>query len=195
MSQFDEDRHIVAVFDEIGYGTRILADIGARLEGSNAENLIRNHGFTGVLADASEISCGVLEREFPQCTVLHQRVLPREVNEVVPREAWFLTIDIDSTDWWMWANLMWRPALVVIETNPLPGMFVAKMECSGKDPDGYGASLGGMRWLAEAKRYDYIGRTLSNAFFVRSELQCRYRLPEIKGHAGVKCTGENNVFR
>lgn len=194
-SQFAEDLHIERIFEEIGYGSRKLVDIGARYAYSNAENLILKHGFAATLIDASEDACTELRRHFPGSEVICRTVTPAGVNESVAGDTWFLSIDIDCCDWWVWANLMARPALVVVETNPLPGIFVAKMECGRKDIGGYGMSLDGARLLAGVKGYDYVGRTEVNAFFVRKELECKYRLPEPKGHHGAACRADNNVFR
>lgn len=194
MSQFKEDAHIAAVFDEVGYGSRVLCDIGARYEGSNAANLIRKHGFTGTLIDASEEACDELRRQLPTATVVNSKVMPARVNQYVPPDCWFLSIDIDSADWWVWANLKQRPALVLIETNPLPGLFVANMDCEQKDANGYGCSVEGAKVLGMLKGYDYIGRTEANCFFVRSEFGCTYRLPEVP-HKGKPCGAKNNIFQ
>jgi hypothetical protein len=194
MSQFSEDAHIEAVFNEIGFGSRVLVDIGARLAGSNSANLINRHGFTGTLVDASAEACAELEEAFPTCKVLKQTVRPEEVNEIVMADTWFLSIDVDSCDWWIWANVIALPALVVVETCPGENLFVAKMECRHKDPQGYGMTLKGARFLADAKGYDYIGRTEVNAFFVHEFYDCKYRLPEQKIHAGKPCGFANNVM-
>lgn len=190
MSQFDEDRHIVAVLDEIGDGAKILADIGARLEGSNSAQLIRKRGYVGVLVDRNPAATQLLTREFPQCDVQCVVASPQNINELVPRDAWFLSIDVDSCDWWLWANLIHRPALVVIETNPLPGRYVPAMGY----PGGYGCSVEAAKLLGDAKGYDYLGRTVVNAFFCRSDLGCKYRLPETAKHRGKPSGKLNNVL-
>lgn len=193
-SQFHEDRHIEAIFTEIGFGSKKLADIGARYAYSNAENLILKHGFEATLVEAGGDACDELRRHFPGANVVHKTVTPQDVNDHVARDVWFLSIDIDSCDWWVWANLQARPALVIVETNPCAGVFVAKMNCGSKDANGYGMSLDAAKALGELKGYDYVGRTEVNAFFVRKDLKCQYRLPEQKGHSGVPCGVANNVF-
>jgi hypothetical protein len=181
---------------EIGTGSKVLCDIGARLEGSNSENLINSLGFTGVLVEASAVSARQLETAFGnKVKVLNITATPDKVNEIVPGDAWFLSIDIDSSDFWMWANLNRQPAVVVVETNPLPGLFVAKMDCAQKDSAGYGMSLGAAKWLGEAKGYDYLGRTEANAFFVLKKLNCRYRIVGEPPHRGVPCKAHNNVLQ
>lgn len=193
MSQYREDEHIEAVFNEIGYGSRVLYDVGARLAFSNSKNLIEKHGFAATLVEGSPQSAGELRRTFPTATVVEKYLKPEEVNEYCPKDCWFFSLDIDSFDWWVWANLIQRPALVVVETNPLPGFFVAPMTATKKDANGYGMSLSAANVLAWIKNYEYIGRTEVNAMYVRKELGCKYRLPEIDKHLGKPCKSTNNV--
>ena len=194
MSQYNEDAHIEAVFNEIGYGTKVLCDIGARLAGSNSENLIRKHGFTGVLVDASHISCNELIKTFPAMKVIEKTVTPQDVNGIVPTDCWFFSLDIDSYDWFVWASLGVRPALVVVETNPLPNLYASKPDSARKDINGYGMSVSAAIALGEMKGYDYIGRTEVNAFFTRKEMECKFRLPPMTVHLGIPCKGHYNVL-
>jgi len=193
-SQFREDKYIETVFDEVGYGSRVLCDFGARLEYSNSSELILKHGFTGTLVDCDGEACNKLRSALPAANVVNAAVTPQNVNDLVPANCWFLSIDIDSYDWFVWAALVQRPALVVVETNPLPGLFAAKASAGRKDPEGYGMSVRGAIALGELKGYTYIGRTEVNAFFVRSELGCKFRLPEIKSHGGLPCRSTNNIL-
>jgi hypothetical protein len=193
MSQFGEAAHIEAIFREIGFGSRVLFDVGARLELSNSRQLITRHAFQATLVEGDPPSADKLRKIFPTATVVEKYLKPEEVNEYCPKDCWFFTLDIDSFDWWMWANLIQRPALVIVETNPLPGFFVAAMTATKKDADGYGMSLSAANILAWLKNYEYIGRTEVNAFYVRKELGCKYRLPEIDKHLGRPCSNRNNV--
>lgn len=195
MSQFDEDRHIAAVFEEIGEGTRVLGDIGARYQFSNSAALLER-GWSGTLVEAQPESCEELRAKFPRddVNVLCTRATVMNVNALVPENAWFLSIDVDSVDWWLWANLIHRPALVVIETNPLPGYFVAEMNTAAKSR-GYGCSVEAAKALAVMKGYTYIGRTEVNCFFVANEWPCQYRLPDVDKHVGSHSSEQNNVMR
>lgn len=193
MSQFREDEHIEAVMEEIGFGSRVLYDIGARLKYSNSKNLIEKHGFTGTLVEGNPVSAAELRHVFQAINVIEKFIKPEEVNDHCPFDCWFFSLDIDSVDWWVWANLIQRPALVVVETNPLPGFFVAPMSAKCKCEYGYGMSLSAANVLAWMKNYEYIGRTEANAMYVRKELGCKYRLPEITVHRGKPCRSSNNV--
>lgn len=196
MSQFDEDTHILAILDEIGHGSKFLVDIGARLVGSNSAMLLNDYGWRGVLFDADPDAAAELRREFPQCEVHGLAVTPVCIHAYVPPETHFLSIDVDGQDWWLWAALARRPALVVIETNPLDGHFVAPFRMSpGRDPAaGYGCSVESAKALGAMKGYDYLGRTAVNAFFCRSDLKCGYRLPEAGRHRGKMTISAGNVM-
>jgi len=180
-SQFGEDAHIRAVLDEIGDGSKVLCDIGARLTYSNTAHLLEDYGWHGVLIDRSEQACADL-KHLPNSTVICEAVTVESVNKLVPAVTSFLSIDVDGPDWYLFAALGHRVEFVVIETNPLDGFFVAAPPF---DKANYGASVEAMVWLGERKGYDYIGRTAVNAFFVRKDLQCTYRLPPIDRHSGI----------
>lgn len=191
MSQFDEDLHIAAILREIGHGSKVLCDIGARYQGSNSANLIENYGWSGVLVDKNQVAADELAKKFPHCKVLNVEAKPETVNDLVPKDCHFLSIDVDSCDWWLWANLVCRPALVVIETNPLPGLYVKATGVAG----GYGCSVDAAIALGELKGYNYVGRNVVNAFFVRSDLNCGYRIPTPREHMGSRCGSGGNALR
>lgn len=186
MSQFDEDQHIAAILDEIGCGSKVLCDIGARYQGSNSARLIEA-GWTGVLVDKDPGAAEELAQRFPQCRILNVEAKPETVNSLVPGNCHFLSIDVDSCDWWLWANLIHKPALVVIETNPHPGLYVKAMGVEG----GYGCSVDAAKALGDLKGYDYLGRNVVNAFFVRKDLGCKYRIALPKEHLGTPTSGKN----
>jgi hypothetical protein len=192
-SQFDEETHIWNILSEIGDGTRVCTDIGARLNGSNIARLIEERGFQGNLIDASEDACRTLREKFPQAQVGCVTATIENINKLVPANTWVLSIDVDSHDWWLWANLIARPALVIIETTPCEGMRVAAYGSGRKSQDGYGCSVEAAKTLGELKRYDYVGRTEVNAFFVNKDLHCKYRF-DTNGHGGRTAGRGNNVF-
>jgi hypothetical protein len=193
-SQFGEETHIWAILAEIGDGTNVCTDIGARLSGSNVARLILERGYKGNLIDANEDCFRELKETFPREKVQCVRATIENINQLVPRETWVLSIDVDSHDWWLWANLRARPAIVIMETTPCDGIQVAEYGAAQKDAAGYGASVEAMKMLGAMKRYDYIGRTEANAIFVRSDLKCQYRCGDVPGHGGRPSSRENNVF-
>lgn len=189
MSQFDEDAHIAAILGQIGEGSKVLCDLGARLKGSNSESLLER-GWNGVLVDSDPLACKELLARFPSARVLNVAATVGNVNDIVPPETRFISIDVDGADWWLFANLVHRPALVVIETNPTPGMYVAAIGVSG----GYGCSVDAVKALAVMKGYRYLGRTVVNAFFVAQEIPCSYQLPDAPSHVGAPSGTSNNVM-
>lgn len=186
-SQFGEDDHIAAIFDEIGEGSKILCDIGARLNGSNSAYLLTERGWSGVLVDKRQDHCTELE-SLPAKVVCATATIDN-INELVPHGTQFLSIDVDGPDWWLWGALYERPALVVVETNPMPGFFVA---CPPFSKANYGMSVDAARWMGERKGYTFVGRTAVNCFFVRGD--CKYRLPPIGTHSGVNPKQPRGAF-
>lgn len=190
-SQFGEDEILEQIVGQVGEGTKVFCDVGARLKFSNASYWIEDRGWTGVLFEKDGPSADELRRVMPpHVRVHHVEVNPQNVNFLVPKDAQILSIDVDSCDFWLWANLIVRPPIVVVETNPLPGLYVRAYWENG---EGYGMSVEAAKWLGEAKGYKFIGVNEVNAFFVRKDLECSVVIPE-KEHAGVKCKPENNVL-
>jgi len=191
-SQFEEETHIFSILNEIGDGTKVCADIGARLTYSNVARLIQDRGFQGYLVDADPQACAELMEKLPQANVICTKATIENINSLVPENTHVLSIDVDSHDWWLWANLKWKPALVIIETTPCHGMRVAEYGAGRKDPKGYGCSVDAAKALGGLKGYRYLGRTQANAFFTNQP--CDYRLPQMNEHAGRPTTRENSVL-
>ena len=191
-SQFGEDDIFEAILSEIGHGSKVFCDIGARLEYSNAAYWIEDHGWTGVLVEKAKAHADKLVDTFGSRALVHNLEATIEnVNDLVPDDTQVLSIDIDSSDWWVWANLRYKPPLVCVETNPVPGMFVPSYK--GTHKEHYGMSVDAAKWLGEAKGYDYLGRNCVNAFFTLKGT-CSLILPEVTEHRGVRARTERNVF-
>ena len=165
-SQFEEDRVLSDLLDEIGDGSKIVADIGARLEFSNSANLIESRGYYAVLVDMDPAACEQLRRLFPEQKVIQQKATIDNVNDFVPADAHVVSIDVDSYDWWLWAVLEAKPKVVVIEVNSDTGYWVAPYHHNRKDPRGWGASVEAMNLLARLKGYRFHYRTMANAIYV-----------------------------
>lgn len=192
-SQFNEDDVIAALLAHVGHGNKLLADLGARLLGSNTAHLIEDHGWTGVLVDADSGATATLDQVIgKRAKIINARVDINNVNDLVPRDIHLLSLDIDSTDFWVWLNLLARPAIVVVETNPEEGLFVACYP--GKNKGAYGMSREAAEMLGRMKGYDCVGHNETNAFFVRADYECKYRLPPPARHAGIKLSEKHNVL-
>ncbi|KAK3582500.1 hypothetical protein CHS0354_024047 [Potamilus streckersoni] len=111
----------------------------------------------------------------------------------VPKEFDLLSIDIDSTDYWIWKAIEgYIPRVVIIEYNasfPPTESKVVKYDPNllWDNSNYFGASLLAYEKLGKEKGYTLIAcdKTGTNAFFIRSEL--------IKNHFVVKPIGE--VYR
>jgi hypothetical protein len=191
-SQFGEDEIIETILGEIGQGTKVFCDVGARLLYSNAAYWLEDHGWIGVLIEKGEASAKELREVLGgRAKVINVAATIENINDLVPLDTQVLSLDIDSDDWWVWANLRVKPPLVVVETNPVPGLFVPSYKGTFKAR--YGMSVDAAVMLGTAKGYDYLGRNVVNAFFARRGT-CGYRLPPETRHCGIPAQTDTNVF-
>jgi hypothetical protein len=196
LSQGEEDGLLLHVFALIGTTSRYLVDIGCRsAAGSNSANLLLHHGWQGLLIDADDHAVAELRRFYvhhPDTwmlppTVLHERVTPTNVNDVVgagdpPDEVDLLSLDIDGIDYWVWEAFdVVRPRVVVAEVQVIWDADRAVTVPNDPDlkpiyRDGFaiysGASVTAFHRLAEKKGYVLVGsnRLGYNVFFVRRDL-------------------------
>ena len=99
-SQGGEDGVLLRLFERIGALNRRFVEFGAwdGVHLSNTANLRLNHGWSGLLMEASDRADGVLvQREY---------VDPDDVEALfgrydVPRDVDLLSIDIDGHDYWV----------------------------------------------------------------------------------------------
>lgn len=169
--QHSEEDILLTIFDKISH-RRTLCDIGARMNFSNARRLIEDYDYTGTLVDFSPKACRDIERIVGRegITVINKKVTVRNVNDLVGN-ADFLSIDIDTNDWWIWAHLQDKPRVVCIEfNNHLNGLTVHAYDvdmtkCNGRKHD-QNASFQAMVLLGRLKGYSCVARTGVNAIFV-----------------------------
>jgi hypothetical protein len=112
-------------------------------------------------------------------TVIHTFVTPKNINKLlkehnVPEDVDFISIDIDSLDFYVWASLEYMPKVVCIEHNYFWGQrdavvpLVDNLVWDGKDY--YGASTWNMFRLGLTKGYTLIYIQSTNLFFVRNDI-------------------------
>lgn len=182
-SQTGEDGIIEKIFQIIGETNRYCVEFGA-LDGklfSNTWNLCNNHGWNGLLVEASKLKFPALAAEYADNdAVVTRNQLVRVsgkqsldnilTEEGTPTDLDFLSIDIDGLDWHVWDSLThFAPRLVVIEFNPsVPNdvIFVQDEDVSVNQ----GASLLALVELGKSKGYELTATTPWNGFFVRAEL-------------------------
>jgi hypothetical protein len=171
-SQNGEDGIIEAIFAMIGTTNRYFVEFGVEdgLE-SNTRYLWKHCGWTGLLMDGChEDLTRNLHQEF--ITAENIEDLFRKYN--VPEHFDLLSIDIDGNDYWVWKAIThYRPRVVIVEYNahipPEESKAIPYNPNFRWDKtDYYGASLGALRSLGEAKGYLLVGtdRCGVNAFFV-----------------------------
>ena len=173
--QHGEEEILLSIFESIGH-RKTLCDIGARVQLSNSRRLIEDFGYTGTLIDANEKACADIERILggEGITVINEKITIENVNDFV--DADFLSIDIDTNDWWVWAHLRARPRVVCIEfNNHLDGLSICPYDpdmtkCNGGTKT-QNASFDAFVMLGKLKGYTCVAQTGINTIFVDEQIQ------------------------
>jgi hypothetical protein len=196
-SQGYEDGVIESIFTRIEPTSHYAIEFGAGdgVRGSNSRNLIRNHGWSGLLIEGDPQLAAQAQKKYKgkrRVKVVQAWVFPGNVELLfeengVPRDLDFLSIDIDSNDWYVWRAITeYRPKVVLIEYNPgfLPPKkavvdFHPMMYWDGMT-DYYGASLQSLYDLGKKKGYElvYCDSSDSNAFFVDQRYYGRFGIAD-----------------
>lgn len=134
-SDTDEDGILLYLFSVLGTTDRRFVDIGASSPwGSNTANLIRHHGWTGLLVEADPRTAAATSRAYARDPdlrypprVAHAFVTVENVNGLLREhgmtgEIDLLSIDIDGMDYWVWEAVeAVSPRVVVIEFQDILG--------------------------------------------------------------------------
>lgn len=183
-SQQGEDGVIAWIFELIGTDSKIALDIGA-YDGkvtSNVYSLEVGFGWTAVkleggdIADTDEAKRNGVHKEW----VTMENVAELMVKYEVPKNLDFLSLDIDSIDYWVLKGFLeagYRPRAMVSEYNGtygpvLPVVVRYPLPDDLKWGDYYGASLSALYYLLRdfGYRLVYCEREGVNAFWVRDDL-------------------------
>lgn len=182
-SQTDEDGIIEKIFQHIPPRSRYFVEFGIGpnwldhdyvngLEG-NCVRLRDDLGWQGLMMDGGNHPAKYdVKREF---------IKPTNINGLlrkhgVPQDVDVISIDIDGQDFWVFMAMDYRPTLFIVEYNPnffqmhqrLTVPFDEKFRWDGTKF--YGASLGGLTYLARDKGYRLVYANGVNAFFVREDM-------------------------
>ena len=186
-SQNGEDGVLAEIFHRIGTTTRWFVEfgIGAGLEG-NSVLLADVHRWSGLFIEGSPELFTDLAWKYSateEVATVEALVDAANVEDLfraagVPEEPDLLSVDIDGNDYWVWQAIEgFRPRVVVCEYNGLidPAARLVQPYDPDRGWDGtdyYGASLGAVADLGEAKGYRLVHTDLTgtNAFFVRADL-------------------------
>jgi hypothetical protein len=157
---------------------------------ANTRFLLVNRNWSGLIVDAGDAHVRALE----QSSLLWRHDLHPvsafvdrdNVNDLLARHGFgrdlgLLSIDVDGNDYWVWEAITAEPLIVVVEYNSLFGAERAVTIPYERDFYRtrahhsnlyFGASLGALARLAEAKGYRLVGSNSAgnNAYFVRRDV-------------------------
>lgn len=173
-SQFGEDGVIEAIFKRITPANRWCFECGAAdgLFMSNTRRLIRDQGWTGILAEADP---AIFRRLAWNCQDLDVHLIPERVTDLdpvlrragAPTDIDLAIIDVDGQDYYLFNSLMrFRPRVVVIEfaPNALDPEFIPERGGDGQ------AGVEAIRRLGAAKFYTEVFKNWCNLVFVAHPL-------------------------
>ncbi len=185
-SQHEEDGITLALLRAAGVRHRTFVEIGSGSTGGNSAILAYEFGWSGLMVDANRKSVEGARQLFqfnPGVRVVKARLETKTIDAFltshgVAREVDFMSIDIDSFDYWLWnAITVCTPRVLVMEYN---GLFGRDRAVTAPDaprppvaPKGYGgASLAALDKLARAKGYGLVlcEDAGVNAFFLRDDV-------------------------
>lgn len=185
-SQNEEDGIVLALLQATGVSGRRFVEIGSGGSGGNSAVLAYELGWSGLMVDASGSAVRAARQLFaakPSVVIEHKTVASETVDRIVTKcgftgEVDFLSIDVDSIDYWLLNALTAvTPRVLVMEYNALFGPERAVTVPNAPRPQGapkayYGASLAALVKCACRKGYRLVlcEEAGVNAFFVREDL-------------------------
>lgn len=190
-SQNEEDGIVLALLEATGVGSRRFVEIGSGGTGGNSAVLAHDMGWSGLMVDASRGAFKVATHDYRArpVTIVREMVTSENVNALLQTHGFagevdLLSIDVDSTDYWIFDALRVASArVVVLEYNAHFGPTRAVTVPNGAVPTTgvptyWGASLAALHKAACRKGYRLVlcEEAGVNAFFVREGLA-----PEIPG--------------
>ena len=185
-SQNEEDGIVLALLQAAGVATRRFVEIGSGGSGGNSGVLAYELGWNGLMIDASGSAVRAARQLFaakPGVVIARATVTPENIDRLVTDlgfagEIDFLSIDVDSIDYWLLDALTaTKTRVLAVEYNALFGSERAVTVPNAPRPDGapkayYGASLAALTKCAGRKGYRLVvcEEAGINAFFVREGL-------------------------
>ena len=185
-SQHEEDGITLALLRAAGVRHRTFVEIGCGSTGGNSAMLAYELGWSGLMVDASRKAVEGARQLFrfnSGVRVVKARLETKTIDGFLAAngaagEVDFMSIDIDSFDYWLWnAITACTPRVLVMEYNGLFGrdraITVPDAPRPSGAPKGYGgASLAALEKLARAKGYGLVlcEDAGINAFFLRDDV-------------------------
>ncbi|HEX2943725.1 MAG TPA: hypothetical protein VHO91_21900 [Rhodopila sp.] len=201
-SQNDEDGIIAEIFRRIGPGNRTFFEFGVEDGLECNTHLLLQQGWSGAWAEASGGHARAIRERFKDVIAagrlkLAETMVTRDrINDLVrelalPEEIDLISIDVDSNDYWIFAELTaTRPRVIAIEYNakfppPLKRVIPYRADRTWQGTDYFGCSLQSLTELAATKGYTLVGCNITGAtaFLVRSDLCAdRFAMPATAEH-------------
>jgi hypothetical protein len=178
-SQFGENgilAYLISAFPNI---PKTCLEVGASdgVENSNTYPLWKNGGWKALLIEAGRDQFLALNRNTDHCdaVLIRETIEPtgsRSLDALAKQSRFpavgVCSIDIDSCDYWIFAHMQARPAIVIIECNPDFPILVAY-----HDPEGPSLLRHSARAVAELgakKGYRAIACTGPNVILMREDI-------------------------
>jgi len=185
-SQNEEDGIVLALLQATGVTDRRFVEIGSGGSGGNSGVLAYELGWSGLMVDASGAAArdaAALFAAKPLVQIARKMVTPETIDRLLSKtgffgEVDFLSIDIDSFDYWLLDALtVTTSRVLVMEYNASFGPERAVTlpnapKVKGMPKAYYGASLAALEKCARRKGYRLVlcEDAGVNAFFVRHDL-------------------------
>ncbi len=173
-SQCGEEGMIDFIFTHIAPTNKVAVEFGAGngVNLSNTRNLIKNHGWKGVLWDINPQGATDVCKEIITANNINELLLKYNV----PEDFDLLSLDIDGIDYYVWKAMIYKPKVVILECNAaitptVPLAIPYSENHSFEESDWFGASFAAYRNISNTKGYIHVG-TISNMnmFFIRQDL-------------------------
>lgn len=195
-SQFDEDGIIQYLINKLPIESKTFVEFGVEnYEESNTRFLLLNDHWQGMVLDARAPDIRYIQQDKiywqydlqANCTwITRENINGLLRNAGFGEDLGLLSIDIDGNDYWIWEAIeSVRPFIVVIEYNssfglrPIAVPYKEDFNRANAHYSNlyYGASLGALQHLAQAKGYLLLGSNVwgHNAFFVRADIAGEFR--------------------
>ena len=168
-SQFGEDGITKKIFELIGTTNKVCVEFGVESGDQCCSRILwQDLGFKQILFDNCSENKNYNLKKY---TITTDNVLNIFSNENVPLEPDFLSVDIDSYDFYVTHKILqiYSPRVLVVETNPtfLKENKVIKLNHPLNGGAYHGCSV--KAWFLSLKdRYDFVAHETNgiNAFFV-----------------------------
>lgn len=182
--QCGEQGLLVAIAEKLGLSSGLCVEIGAG-DGQelplSCQRLI-DKGWDATVVERNKLALESLRKVFakaPKVRILDTKATTENIGSFVPRDTEILTIDVDSTDYFLWQALATRPQIVMVEHHNLGDVrmtddepFVPPYALGMHDEDGgvIQANYLALDRLAHGKGYSLIARTSLNSLYARNDV-------------------------